>query len=297
MRLVSFDDYKIGVLTDRGVHDVSGVVPGWEPGDLWAMNRLIARWDSLRGRVEAQATSAPATPLDTVRLRAPNPAPMHLFAAPANFRAHVAEMKEQNLSGSTPAAAAAGQDTAETLGFFIKATGSISGPQDPITLPARDYPDRRFDHEGEIAFIIGRRAQGVSPEDAVSYIFGYTIVVDATLRIAPGHSEERVQRKSFASFSPMGPCITTADEIGDWRQLQVKLWHNGEQKQDARATDMIVDIPNLLSRASHVLPLQPGDVYTTGSPPGVGRIAPGDTVVVESPGIGRMTLSVVERDW
>ncbi len=297
MRLVTFDDYRIGVLSDGGVHDVSAVVPGWEPGDVWAMNRLIARWDSLRQRVEAQAASSPATPLDTVRLRAPIPAPMHLFAAPANFRAHVAEMREQGFRGTAGSAASPAQDTADTLGFFLKATGSITGPQDPIALPARDYPDRRFDHEGEIAFVIGRPARGVSPEEAVDYIFGYTIVVDATLRAGQGRAEERVQRKSFASFSPMGPCVATADEIGDWRQLQVKLWHNGEQKQDARATDMIVDIPHLLSRASHVLPLQPGDVYTTGSPPGVGRIAPGDTVVVEAPGIGRMTLSVVERDW
>jgi 2-keto-4-pentenoate hydratase/2-oxohepta-3-ene-1,7-dioic acid hydratase in catechol pathway len=95
----------------------------------------------------------------------------------------------------------------------------------------------------------------------------------------------------------MGPCITTADELPDWTKLNVKLWLNGEQRQDAHATDMIVNIPNLLSRASYVLPLQPGDVYTTGSPPGVGRIAPGDKVVVESPGIGQMTLSVVAREW
>jgi 2-keto-4-pentenoate hydratase/2-oxohepta-3-ene-1,7-dioic acid hydratase in catechol pathway len=296
VRLVTFDDYRIGVLKDDGVHDVSSVVPGWEPGDLWAMNRLIARWDTLRERVEAQAASAPAKALDAVRLQAPNPAPMQLFAAPSNYRAHVAEMVDQGFRGVPGSGNPAGGDTAETLGFFLKATSSISGPQDPIALPARDYPDRRFDHEGEIAFVIGRTARGVSPEEAVNYIFGYTIVVDATLRAGNGRNEERVQRKSFASFSPMGPCITTADEIGDWRQLSVQLWHNGEQKQDARATDMIVDIPNLLSRASHVLPLQPGDVYTTGSPPGVGRIAPGDKVVVESPGIGRMTLDVV-RDW
>jgi 2-keto-4-pentenoate hydratase/2-oxohepta-3-ene-1,7-dioic acid hydratase in catechol pathway len=297
MRLVSFDDYRIGVLTDDGVREVSSVVPGWEPGDVWAMNRLIARWDALRASVEAATAAAGVRPLDAVRLRAPNPAPMHLFAAPNNYRAHVNEMVQQGYGKTPGSGVAPGQDTAETLGFFLKATGSITGPLDPIELPARDYPDRRFDHEGEIAVVISRLAQGVSPAEAMDYVFGYTIVIDATLRGTQQRTEERVQRKSFVSFSPMGPCITTADEIGDWRQLQVKLWHNGEQKQDARATDMIVDIPNLLSRASHVLPLQPGDVYTTGSPPGVGRIAPGDTVVVESPGIGRMSLNVVERDW
>jgi 2-keto-4-pentenoate hydratase/2-oxohepta-3-ene-1,7-dioic acid hydratase in catechol pathway len=297
MRLVTFDDYRIGVLRDDGVRDVSQAVPGWESGDLWGMNRLIARWDSLRANVEAAAASATGRPLDAVRLLAPNPAPIHLFAAPANYQAHREEMAGQGFGRVPGSGVSPGQDSAETLGFFLKATGSISGPRDPIELPTRTYPDRRFDHEGEIAFVIGRPARGVSPEEAVSYIFGYTIVIDVTLRGSPQRNEERVQRKSHASFSPMGPCITTADEIGDWRQLRVQLWNNGEQKQDAHATDMIVDIPNLLSRASHILPLHPGDVYTTGSPPGVGRIAPGDVIEVESPGIGRMSLNVVERSW
>lgn len=297
MRLVTFDDYRIGVLRDDGVHDVSHVVPGWEPGDLWAMNRLIARWDALRGNVESAANSAAPKPVDSVRLRAPIPAPMHLLAAPANYQAHREEMAGQGFGRVPGSGISPGADSADTLGFFIKATGSITGPADPIELPSRNYPGRRFDHEGEIAFVIGKPARGVSPEDAMSYIFGYTIVIDVTLRGSPERNEERVQRKSHASFSPMGPCITTADELPDWRQLRVQLWNNGEQKQDARAPDMIVDIPNLLSRASHVLPLHPGDVYTTGSPPGVGRIAPGDTIVVESPGIGRMNLNVVERNW
>src|SRR5918911_3010552 len=297
MRLVCFDDYRIGVLSDAGIHDVSATVPRWEPGDLYAMNRLIADWDSLRSAIEDAAQGARATPVDSLRLRAPVPCPTHLLAAPVNFGAHQAEMRQQGFRGVPGSGSAAGGDTAETLGFFMKASGSITGPSDPIELPMKDHGHRRFDHEGEIAFVIGREARGVSPEDATRYIFGYTIVIDATMRGTPERNEERVQRKSYYSFSPMGPCITTADELPDWTKLNVKLWMNGEQRQDARATDMIVNIPNLLSRASHVLPLRPGDVYTTGSPPGVGRIGPGDKVEVEAPGIGRMTLSVVAREW
>src|SRR5581483_4782388 len=139
------------------------------------------------------------------------------------------------------------QQTADSLGFFLKAAGSISGADDPIELPLKLHPDRRFDHEGEIAFVIGREARAVPPEQAIDYVFGYTIMIDATLRGSETHSEERVQRKSFASFSPMGPCLATADELTDWRSLNVKLWLNGEQRQDARPEDMIVDIPNLLS--------------------------------------------------
>jgi len=297
MRLVVFDDYRIGVLDDAGIHDVSTTVPKWESGDVHAMNRLIAGWDSLRGPIErAVAQAAPKAPAG-VRLRAPVPAPTHLLAAPVNFRAHQAEMKDQGFGRVPGSGAAGGGDTAETLGFFMKATGSITGAGDPIEIPMKDHGDRRFDHEGEIAFVIGKDARAVSPEKATEYIFGYTILIDATMRGTPERQEERVQRKSYYSFSPMGPCLTTADELPDWTKLNVKLWLNGEQRQDAHATDMIVNIPNLLSRASHVLPLRPGDVYTTGSPPGVGRIAPGDTVVVESPGIGQMTLSVVAREW
>ena len=297
MRLLVFDDYRIGVLDDAGVRDVSSSVPKWEAGDLHAMNRLIANWDALRGGIQAAAAQAAPKPVDQVRLRAPVPAPTHLLAAPVNFGAHQAEMKDQGFGRVPGSGSAGGGDTAETLGFFMKATGSITGASDPIEIPMKDHGDRRFDHEGEIAFVIGKEARGVSPEDAMNYIFGYTILIDATMRGTPERQEERVQRKSYYSFSPMGPCVTTADELPDWTKLNVKLWLNGEQRQDAHATDMIVNIPNLLSRASHVLPLRPGDVYTTGSPPGVGRIAPGDKVVVESPGIGQMTLSVVAREW
>ncbi|HVA25384.1 MAG TPA: fumarylacetoacetate hydrolase family protein [Chloroflexota bacterium] len=297
MRLVVFDDYRIGVLDDAGIHDVSGAVPKWESGDVHGMNRLIAGWDSLRGPIERAAAQAAPKPVNQVRLRAPVPAPTHLLAAPVNFRAHQAEMKDQGFGKVPGSGAAGGGDTAETLGFFMKATGSITGAGDPIEIPMKDHGDRRFDHEGEIAFVIGKDARGVSPEEATKYIFGYTILIDATMRGTPERQEERVQRKSYYSFSPMGPCLTTADELPDWTKLNVKLWLNGEQRQDAHATDMIVNIPNLLSRASYVLPLRPGDVYTTGSPPGVGRIAPGDKVVVESPGIGQMTLAVVAREW
>jgi len=292
MRLAVFDEGRIGVVLEDSVADISALVPRWVEGDLHAMTRLIGAWDSLRGPIERAVKTSPRKALKDLVLRAPQPAPMQLLAAPSNYRAHVDEMMHRVGTGlGNPT------KTANELGFFMKANGSISGPQDPIALPLKTLPGRLFEHEGEIAFVIGKHAKGVSPEDAVSHIFGYTIMVDATLRATEEIAEERVQRKSFASFSPMGPFITTADEIGDWRDISVQLWLNGEQRQDAKARDMIVDIPNLLSRASHVMPLFPGDVYTTGSPPGVGKITVGDTVIVESRGIGRMTLKVTERDW
>ncbi len=297
MRLVVFNDYRIGVLDGDTVRDVSAVVPKWESGDRYGMNRLIAGWDSLRARVTDAAASAKAVALSQVKLLPPVPAPTHLLAAPSNYRAHSEEMHTGAAGVPVRRDPASPRQTAEQLGFFMKATGSITGPADPIELPLKVYPDRRFDHEGEIAFVVGKPAKGVSPQDAMDYIFGYTMMIDATMRASKEKSEERVQRKSFASFSPMGPCLTTADEMGPWQKIGVKLFLNGEQRQHAVATDMIVDIPNLLSRASKVMPLLPGDVYTTGSPAGVSPISVGDTVVVEAERIGKMTLTVVERGW
>lgn len=297
MRFVVFNDYRIGVLNGEMVHDVSRVVPKWESGDVHGMNRLIAGWDALRAKVADEAKQAKPVALGSVKLKAPVPAPTHLLAAPSNYRAHSEEMRTGAAGVHVSEDKKAKRQTAEELGFFMKAVGSITGPQDPIELPLKTYPTRRFDHEGEIAFVVGKYAKGVSPDKAMDYIFGYTMMIDATMRNSAERSEERVQRKSFASFSPMGPCVVTADEAGRWQDLNVKLFLNGELRQDARATDMIVDIPNLLSRASHVMPLLPGDVYTTGSPAGVSPIAVGDTVTVEGRGIGKMTLSVVERGW
>src|SRR5438067_2247637 len=126
MRLVCFDDFKIGVLDDGGIHDVSSVVPRWESGDVHGMTRLIEHWDSLRDTVERYATQNPGKPVEQVRLRAPVPAPMHLLAAPVNFRAHQAEMRNQGFGGVPGSGTPTGGDTAETLGFFMKATGSIT---------------------------------------------------------------------------------------------------------------------------------------------------------------------------
>jgi len=271
MQLAVFNDYRVGVLDNGLLYDVSSAIPKWEPGDRLAMNRLIADWERLRLQVIDVAKRAQGIPPSDVKLRAPVPAPTHLLAAPSNYRAHSEEMRSGAAGVHVADEKKAKRQTAAELGFFMKTVGSISGPQDSIELPLKSFPDRRFDHEGEIAFVVGKRAQGVSPAQAMSYIFGYTMMIDATMRVTADRAEERVQRKSFATFSPMGPFIVTADELPDWRQLNVRLYLNGALRQEAKATDMIVDIPNLLSRASQVMPLEPGDVYTTGSPAGVSR--------------------------
>lgn len=287
MKLVTFDAGRIGMLRETFVHDITDTVLEMTRLPFpWAMNALCALLDQEVGPLDSAADRASPRPLADVRLGAPIPAPTHLLAAPVNFRAHQEEMRG-------PMASYAG--TAEMLGFFTKTTGSICGPSDSIELP--DRPDRRFDHEGEIAIVIGREARGVSPEQALAHIAGYTTVIDVTMRMTENEREERTFRKSFHTFSPMGPCLVTRDEVPDPAALTLKLWLNGELRQDSAARDLIVDIPTLVSRASHVMPLLPGDVYITGSPSGVGQIHAGDRVRTELPAAGVMELPVILRAW
>ncbi len=289
MRLVVFDSFRLGVLEDDGIHEVTDLVDDAEVPD-WAapyrMNQLLARWDELRGAVEARRSSGDAVPAASVRLRAPSPRPRKFLAAPLNYVAHGEEMKGSiGTGGGTPT----------ELGFFIKASGCLADPDGPIELPP--VPERRFDHEGEIGVVIGAPARGVPPERALNHVFGYTLVVDATMRMTDTRREERTMRKSFHSFSPSGPCLLTADEVPDPAGLTVRLWVDDELRQEGHLSELVVDVAGLVSMASNVLALEPGDLFATGSPSGVGPIRAGETVVVESEAIGRMTLPVVERGW
>jgi 2-keto-4-pentenoate hydratase/2-oxohepta-3-ene-1,7-dioic acid hydratase in catechol pathway len=287
MRLVVFDDYCVGILRPDGVRDVTAVVPGWDPAPPQTfMNQLIANYDKLKPQLEAAAEQATPRPLDSVRLRPPLPAPMNVYAAPANYHAHIAEMRSMSTTASA---------STRELGFFLKAPASISGPSDPIELP--DRPGRRFDHEGELTFIIGKPARGVKRENAMEYVWGYTCALDITMRVGEGRNEERSMRKSFETFTPLGPALVTADEVGDYHDIHVRLWVNGEPRQDSYPRDLIVDIPELIEITSNTVTMQPGDIFLTGSPPGVGPIKPGDEVVLEMDRVGKLALPVKARAW
>jgi 2-keto-4-pentenoate hydratase/2-oxohepta-3-ene-1,7-dioic acid hydratase in catechol pathway len=182
-----------------------------------------------------------------------------------NYRDHQAEMNADAQVGA--------------LGFFLKAPSSLLDPGGTIQLP---YHDRRFDHEGELALVIGRTARHVSEHDALSYVFGYTGLLDITMR----GGEDRSVRKSFETFTPMGPVLVTADEFGDPGQAELRCWVSGELRQQAGTRDLIWGVARLVSYASSVTTLHPGDVITTGTPAGVGPLAAGDTVRLELSGLG-----------
>ena len=284
MRIVVFDDFRLGLLETGGIRDITDLVE--EPPPYAAalrLNDLVARFDQLP--LEEGRRSSPLLPLESVSLRPSSPAPRNFLAAPLNYADHGAEMAPSLGNGAT----------ARELGFFVKAAGSLSGASDPIELP--DMPGRRFDYEGEIAVVIGREARGVPRERALEHVFGYTLIVDATMRMTDNDREERTMRKSFWTFSPCGPWIVTADEIPHPETLTVQLSVNGVPRQKGSLSDLIVDVPGLIELASNVLPLQPGDVIATGTPSGIGELRAGDEVVVSSEAIGEMRLQVKRRGW
>jgi 2-keto-4-pentenoate hydratase/2-oxohepta-3-ene-1,7-dioic acid hydratase in catechol pathway len=154
------------------------------------------------------------------------------------------------------------------------------------------YHDRRFDQEGELAVVIGRTASKVSAAEALSYVFGYTGLLDITMR----GGEDRSIRKSFDTFTPIGPWIVTADEIPDPGTLDLNCSVSGQLRQKANTSDLIWGVAEFVAYASSVLTLEPGDVVTTGTPAGVGPIEHNDDIELDIAHIGRLTVKVSAKD-
>lgn len=277
MRIASFDGHKIGAIVGDEMVELEGAQTGpaaWPPT---AMLRFIARFDAERKILEQAIATAPRVPLASVRLETPVPWPNKVVAFPANYHEHIEEMKD----GLVSTFKTGGQ------GFFLKANSSLSGPADPIVLPAVE--GREIHHECELAIVIGRGGRDIARSDALAHIFGYACLVDVVIR----GREERVMRKSFDSFCPVGPWITTADEIADPANIAIVLHVNGTLRQHANTRALIVDIPEMIAMASSVMTLFPGDIIATGTPAGVAPIVDGDVLDISAAGIGAMRLPVV----
>jgi 2-keto-4-pentenoate hydratase/2-oxohepta-3-ene-1,7-dioic acid hydratase in catechol pathway len=215
--------------------------------------------------------AAAPRPVGEIRLGAPVPRPGKVIAAPINYVDHQREMNQLH--------------TVSGLGIFLKAPTSVIGPGEVVRLP---YTDRRFDHEGELAAVIGAVAKDLPIDNWASVVFGYTCLLDITMR----GGEDRSTRKSFDTFSPIGPCIVTADEISDPAALELTCSVNGQVRQHASTADMIWGVPQLVEYASSVMTLLPGDIITTGTPAGVGPIEDGDRIDVTISRIGTLTVGV-----
>lgn len=287
MRLAVYDDFRIGLVEGDQLLDVTGVLPtGLDALPAQRMNWLIAHWQEMDGPLRQARSQARRVPVSGVRLRPPSPAPLHVFAAPANYQKHIGELGDRAVTKKGR--------SAREQGFFLMAPGSLAGAGDHVNLPRGST--RRFDHESELAVIIGRGGRDIPRARAMEHVFGYSCLIDISMRIEPGvGEEERSMRKSFEGFTPLGPYLVTADEVPEPGQLMNRFRVNGQLRQEASTADMIVDIPELIELISSVLPLTPGDVIATGTPEGVGPFVPGDVLHIAIDTVGEMTLQVGER--
>lgn len=280
MKLARFDDGRIGVVVGDEIVDVTDLV-GVDPEEWPAVgpNRLIRDFALHAEALEQAAETGPRIPLDQVTLRTPVPAASKVIAYPVNYHDHGREMQ-------------AGY-RADHQGFFLKPPSSLSGADEPVELPV--VPGREVHHESELAIVIGKRAHNIQREDWEEYVFGYATLLDMVVR----GREERVFRKAFDTFCPVGPWITTKDEVGDPTDLDMKLWvqhpdGSEELRQHANTRDLVLDIPGMVQMAAAVMTLEPGDIIATGTPAGVGPVTDGDTIRITIERLGEMKVDVVQ---
>jgi 2,4-didehydro-3-deoxy-L-rhamnonate hydrolase len=281
---------------------------------------ILNDWDRLFPELRAIAnenegalpTSDSLLPLDQLTIHAPVQ-PRQVLQSGANYHKHVIDLAVAHLdiaAGRTPE-----QVRSETKALmearakdgvpyiFIGLPAAVSGPNDDLTLPAYS---KKVDWELELAAVIGRRAYRVSKDDALDYVAGYTIVNDITTRELVFRQDMKevgsdwFRSKNAPGFLPTGPYIVPADFVGDLSELTITLELNGKVMQDESTSDMIFDVPSIISAASQIIPLLPGDLILTGSPAGNGMhwgrlLQDGDVMDGRITGLGaQRTKSVAE---
>lgn len=267
---------RIGKVVGDDVIDLSGV-----KGVGSSMRKLIEDLPVLRPALEA--ASEPRHPLATVRLEAPITDPQKFLAIGMNYKAHAAE------------AEALGVPVPGSQAWFNKQVSCITGPYDPVELPKAS---EKVDYEGELAYVIGKRCHDVGEEDALSVVAGYMICNDVSARDWQAKSQTVTLGKSFDTHGPIGPWITTADDVADAEALMLSLTVNGEERQRSNTGDMIYSIAAQIAHLSTVMTLEPGDIIATGTPSGVGVasgrfLRDGDVVRLEIEGLGHIENRIV----
>ena len=282
MKLLFFDDFRLGVLKGDAVVDVMDAVkdiPHTGPHNL--LSGLIERFADYKGRLESAASRGQGKPVGQVRVRPPVPKPYNIVAMAVNY------MEDGTRSEPAP------------INAFHKSPNSVIGDGDTMVLP--DVPATIFEGEAEVALIIGKKATAVSAGQAMSYIFGYTNFIDGSARGLPPSGNTFYQMKSRDSFCPIGPYIVTADEIADPHRLQVKLWVNGTLKQNYNTSDMAHKIPRCIEWVTSIHTLDPGDIVATGTNHrGLSGFQNGDRIEIETEGMGRLSFNIrddLKRTW
>lgn len=252
---------------------------------LASARQALAFARGLRGRYDAPDLGAAGAlhARDAVRLHAPVPRPGKLLGVARNYAAHAVER--------------GGAALPEEPVLFVKASSAVTGPEEPLPLPAASA---EVDYEGELAAVIGRSARGVPEAEALAFVAGYTCANDVTARDFQNARGQRFLGKSCDGFAPLGPALVTADALSDPQTLRLGTRLSGERVQDASTKEMIFPVAALVAFASRLMTLEPGDVLLTGTPAGVGTsrrpprfLRPGDVVEVEIDGLGALRNVVV----
>ncbi len=291
MRLATFTH-----LGQRQVGQVSADGQTVTPLGLTEAERALGVLALVDRHVAGVPASSPAgapIPLAEVRLEAPVPRPRrNIWCVGRNYHAHAKELRETVFKNSNA-------DPQAWPIVFTKVPECVVADGDDVRLPGAAVSSQ-IDYEAELAVVIGRGGRNIGRAEAMSHVFGYTIVNDVTARDVQMRHQQWDLGKSFDTFCPMGPWVVTADEL-DGTDTRVRCWVNDELRQDARTQDLIFDLPTLIETCSRGITLLPGDIIATGTPAGVGMgmtppswLTHGDVVRIEIDGIGTLRNRFVD---
>lgn len=279
MRYVFYNDFQPGLIREEEVVDISDVLsvnPFHTPQMI--VEKFIIDYDQIVPELEKALKEKKGVPLKDVMLRQPVPKPSLFMCGIGGF--------------------GEGEGRKRPLNFFIKGWNSIIGPNDTVVLPKTEA--RIFEHEAELAVIIGKKTSKVDEKEAPDSIFGYTMMIDVSARGVP-YSNGFWPQKSFDTFGPLGPVLVTKDEVPDPYNLQIKLWVDDVLRQNYNTNDMSHNLGEKISMLSEVCTLSPGDIMACGTNHhGLGPMQDGETVTIEIEEIGRMSVKVKDpykRVW
>ena len=282
MKLMYFNDFRLGVLKGSNVVDVTAAVqnvPHTGSGNL--IIGVIEHWADVRGALERAVASGSGLPVNQVKIRPPLPKPVNVDCMAVNY------MEDGTRDKPAP------------INAFHKSPGCIVGHGDTMVMP--DIPISILEGEAELAVVLGKRARNVPAAKAMEHVFGYVNFIDGSARDATKLGNSFYQVKSRDTFAPIGPYLVTADEIKDPHKLQVRLSVNGMIRQNYNTDDMANKIPRCIEWISGIHDLEPGDIIATGTNHrGLSAFQDGDTVDLEIDGLGKLTIKVRDdnkRTW
>ena len=284
MKICRFDNNRLGVVRDDQVLDVTAAL-SVIPQQRWPIAQgdpLILNFRRVLAAAKKLLPKARRKPLAKVKLLSPVPNPGKIVAAPINYNDHIAEsVKDPGIAhGRTNIQKGIGE-----WGLFLKANSSLVGFGEEIRLR---WPDRRNDHEVELALVIGKRGNKIPREKALEHVCAYSIGLDMTVR----GPELQCFRKSIDTYSVLGPWLVTADEIADPNDLDLSIRVNGETRQNSNTKYLVYDVQRLIEFGSAMYTLNPGDIIMTGTPAGVSPVRPGDLLHAYVQGVGEGEIRI-----